>query len=174
MLLLWFEFTDHCRVQVGGDVEDFVQTHGRVDAFVLFASAKKRHAYKQIQTGITETERGRERERERGNVNFKSFRVKIFAATMWSWLEVHDALIEKENQWYVCQHVKDMFHDNSWAATCHTDLHNVHSISTACFLMGQDLLKQHCSIWTYNDCGSVIPVTEGMQLLSGERWWKMM
>lgn len=60
MLLLRFEFTDHCSVQIGGDVEDFVQTHGRVDAFVLFASAKESHTYKQIHTGITHTQRERE------------------------------------------------------------------------------------------------------------------
>lgn len=32
--------TDHCGVQERGDVEDFVQSQGRVDASVVFASAK--------------------------------------------------------------------------------------------------------------------------------------
>lgn len=38
---MYLEFTNHCSVQERGDVEDFVQTQGRIDAFVLFASAKK-------------------------------------------------------------------------------------------------------------------------------------
>lgn len=35
------EFTDHCSVQIRGDVEDFVQPQCRVDAFVLFANAER-------------------------------------------------------------------------------------------------------------------------------------
>lgn len=45
----------------------------------------------------------------------------------------------------------------------HADSHNVHTVSAACFLMGQDSLKQRCSIWRYNDCGSAIPVTQDKQ-----------
>lgn len=51
LLIMYLEFTNHCSVQVRGDVEDFVQTQGRIDAFVLFASAKKdRHTntYRQV------------------------------------------------------------------------------------------------------------------------------
>lgn len=40
-LITCLKFTNHCSVQERGDVEDLVQTHRRVDAFVLFASAKK-------------------------------------------------------------------------------------------------------------------------------------
>lgn len=35
------QVTNHCSVQEWGNVEDFIQTQGRVDAFVLFASAEK-------------------------------------------------------------------------------------------------------------------------------------
>lgn len=35
------EDTDHCGVQERGDVEDLVQSQCRVDASVVFASAKK-------------------------------------------------------------------------------------------------------------------------------------
>ncbi len=60
LLMVCFGFTDHCCVQERGDVEDFVQTHGRVDAFVLFAIAKK-DTNKQIHTRIREERRERER-----------------------------------------------------------------------------------------------------------------
>lgn len=41
LLMASLELTDQCGVQEQGDVEDFVQTHGCVDAFVLLASAEK-------------------------------------------------------------------------------------------------------------------------------------
>ena len=44
--------TDHCSVQERGDVEDLVQTHGRIDAFVLFASTKKNNTHTHTKKNI--------------------------------------------------------------------------------------------------------------------------
>lgn len=41
LLLLCVRVTNHCSVQERGDVEDFVQTHGRVDTSVQLASTKQ-------------------------------------------------------------------------------------------------------------------------------------
>lgn len=52
----YVKVTNHCGVQVRGNIEDFVQTHGRVDALVLFASTnedkyKKTNTHRNIRKG---------------------------------------------------------------------------------------------------------------------------
>lgn len=66
----YVKVTNHCGVQVRGNIEDFVQTHGRVDALVLFASTNEDNKYTQkYQKG---GKKEREREREISTCNFLS------------------------------------------------------------------------------------------------------
>lgn len=76
-LCICVELTDHGGIQERGDVEDFVQSHGRVDAFVFLASAER--ATKSTREGET------------------SVRGKIFAATKCKYPEVQNTRQQKMN-----------------------------------------------------------------------------